>query len=63
MLDDSLSMEISGSRVQEAIGVSGDTIIITVCPTCEIVLIRETLRMLIQRGEDIEAINFWDFLD
>jgi fumarate reductase (CoM/CoB) subunit B len=61
MVDDSLSLEISRNRVRDAIDVGVDTII-TICPTCEIVLARGALRLLNETGEDIEVLSLWDLL-
>jgi heterodisulfide reductase subunit D len=61
-VDDSLSIEISKSRIRDTFHMGVD-MMITVCPTCESTLLRGAGRLVNQIDQFIDVRSLWDLLD
>jgi Fe-S oxidoreductase len=61
-VDDKLSVEIAKNRVRDAFNV-GAEMIVTVCPTCELTLLRASGRLVNQIDQFIDVRSLWDLLD
>lgn len=61
-VDPDLSIEISKTRVRDAVRVGAD-MITTVCPTCEPTLLRAAGRLAGEVGTFVDVQSLWDLLD